>query len=80
MKFTEYSQEIGVLDFFESLTSIPKAIAAMTQVFDQMAAEGKPGSHLGLIAMETAFHQRCYVEFKKAVAYAEEDLIEYIGS
>jgi len=29
VKFTDFSNEIGVLDFYESLTAIPKVTAAI---------------------------------------------------
>lgn len=33
VKFTDYSNEIGVLDFYESLTIIPKVYSALNIVF-----------------------------------------------
>jgi len=33
IKFTELSNEVGVLDFYESMTAIPKLCAAIDQVY-----------------------------------------------
>ena len=80
VKFSPFSHEIGLLDFFESLTCVPKVWAALTVAFKEVEESLLPTSTLELIAMNQVYMEKCFVEFKKCVAYSQDDMIEYKGS
>ena len=69
-----------MLDFYESLTCIPKIFAAVHSAFPEVQDSLMPASTLELINMHTVYFEKCYVEFKKSVAYSQDELIEYKGS
>ncbi|CDW75700.1 UNKNOWN [Stylonychia lemnae] len=80
VKFTDFSNEIGVLDFYESLTAIPKVVASIQIVFEEVVETCMPANQLQLISLNTIYLEKCFVEFKKCVAFAQDELIEYKGS
>lgn len=61
--------EIGVLDFFESLTIIPKVYSAMQIGFEETIEYTNPSNTLEIIALNTSYLEKCFVEFKKCQAY-----------
>lgn len=71
---------MSVLDFYESLTAIPKVCSSIENIFDEVIDDFKPSKNLELIAIHTIFIEKAYVEFKKSVAYTNEELVEYTGS
>ena len=80
VKFTDISTEVGVLDFYESMTTVPKVCSALTVIFDEVMDEFKPSNNRELVALHTIFIEKAYVEFKKTVAFCDEDMKEYQGS
>ena len=82
VKFSSFSAEIGVLDFYESLTILPKVCSSLQILFQDLLQHTPPQSNLHAIHLQTVFYQKCWVEYKKCKAYTggEEDLIEYRGS
>ena len=80
VKFTDISTEVGVLDFYESMTTVPKVCSALTVIFDEVMEEFKPSNNRELVALHTIFIEKANVEFKKTVAFCDENMKEYQGS
>ena len=66
-----------MLDFYESMTTVPKVCSALTVIFEEVMEEFKPSNNRELVALHTIFIEKAYVEFKKTVAFCDEDLKEY---
>lgn len=69
VKFTHYSQSIGLLDFYESLALLPMIHSALTITRNELLSLHKPANALESIALNIAFLEKAYVQFKKSVAY-----------
>lgn len=80
IKFTDQSNEVGVLDFYESMTTIPKVVSAITLIFEEVTQDYHPSNNRDLVALHTVFLEKAYVEFKKTVSYCQNEMIEYQGS
>jgi hypothetical protein len=51
IKFTDFSNEVGVLDFYESLTILPKLCSAIEVIFNEISNDICPSNNLELISL-----------------------------
>lgn len=80
VKFNTYSNEIGLLDFYESLIIIPKVYSSLNILFEDFQKELKPANASQHIAFNIIFLEKAYAEFKRSIAFSQDELIEYPGS
>lgn len=74
-KFTEHSEEVGVLDFYESLQTMPKAIACIEGVLKEVTEAHRPDNGQQATALEIASLKVLAKELKRVKA-GEESAVE----
>lgn len=62
--YTKYSDRIGMLDFYDSLTVIVKIIAAMKGTFEELYDVHRPDNGLTTAALELSCYRYLHGELK----------------